>query len=200
MVHALDSRAGLAAAACQVVRRRHAERQRELRRSPRARPAAEQGRPDLGRRARRSPHADLLRSLPAGQPVRQRAQVARRVTRRPRGHLPAARAGAGDRDAGLRAHRRRAFGGLRRLQLRIPARSDQRRPGHAPRHRRRRLAPRAGGAAEADGRRGARGHAVDQARRRGAAAGRLAGAAAHQGGPRPLVPPADAGRLVRVRA
>ncbi len=29
---------------------------------------------------------------------------------------------------------------------------------------------------------------------------RLAGAAAHQGGPRPLVPPADAGCLVRVRA
>ena len=45
-------------------------------------------------------------------------------------------------------------------------------------HRRRRLAPRAGRAAEADGRRGARGHAVDQHVVDRAAAAGLAGASA----------------------
>ena len=49
----------------------------------------------LGRRARRSPHADLLRSLSRGLGVRQRAQVARRQEGRSRRHLPAARARAG---------------------------------------------------------------------------------------------------------
>ena len=88
-------------------------------------------------------------------------EVAGREARRPRGHLPAARARAGDRDAGLRAHRRRALGGLRRLQLGIAARSHQRRAGDAAHHGRRRVAPRPGGAAEADGRRRARRHAVD---------------------------------------
>ena len=84
VVHAVDAGAGLAAAAREVVRRRHAERQRQLRGPPRARAAAEQGRAHLGRGAGRPPHADLLRSVPAGQPVRQRAQVARRDARRPR--------------------------------------------------------------------------------------------------------------------
>ena len=42
--------------------------------------APQQGRDHLGRRARRSPHADLLGSLPPGQRVRERAQVARRAS------------------------------------------------------------------------------------------------------------------------
>ena len=40
--------------------------------------AAQQGGDHLGRRAGRPPHADLLRSLSRGLPVRQRAEVARR--------------------------------------------------------------------------------------------------------------------------
>ena len=61
---------------------------------------------------------DLYR---AGQPVRQRAQVARREAGRSRRALPAADPGAGDRDARLRAHRRRAlvvFGGFSAESLR----------------------------------------------------------------------------------
>ena len=54
----------------EVVRRRPAERLGQLRRSARADGAAQQGRDHLGRRAGRSPHAHLLRSLPRGQPVR----------------------------------------------------------------------------------------------------------------------------------
>ena len=74
----VDAGARLEAAAREVVRRRHAQRQRQLRRSPRARAAPQQGRAHLGRRAGRPADADLLRSLPRGEPVRQRAEVARR--------------------------------------------------------------------------------------------------------------------------
>ena len=58
-----------------------AQRQRQLPRSPRATAAPQQGRDHLGRRAGRSPHADLLRSLPRGLAVRQRPEVARRRAR-----------------------------------------------------------------------------------------------------------------------
>ena len=94
-----------------------------------ARPAPQQGRDHLGRRARRSADADLFRSASAGLDVRQRAQVARREEGRSRRDLHAARARAGDRDAGLRAHRRRAQRRVRRLQRRVAARSHQRRAG-----------------------------------------------------------------------
>ena len=118
--------------------------------------APQQGRAHLGRRARRPPHADLLRSVPPGLPVRQRAEVARRREGRPRRDLPAAHPGAGDRDAGLRAHRRGPHRRLRRLQRRVAARPHQRRAGQGARHRRRRLPARPDRPAEADGRRGAR--------------------------------------------
>ena len=78
MVAAVGHGARLAAAARQVVRRRQAQRQRQLPRSPRPRTAPQQGRAHLGRRAGRSPHADLLRSVSRGVRVRQRAEVARR--------------------------------------------------------------------------------------------------------------------------
>ena len=45
------------------------------------RAAPQQGGDHLGRRAGRSPHADLLRPVPRGLPVRQRAEVARRRAR-----------------------------------------------------------------------------------------------------------------------
>ena len=68
-------------AGCEVVRRRQAQRQRQLPRSPRAHRAPQQGGVHLGRRARRSPHADLFRSLSPGLPVRERPEVARREAR-----------------------------------------------------------------------------------------------------------------------
>ncbi len=108
-----------------------AQRQRELPRSARPHRAPQQGRDHLGRRARRSPHADLLRSAPRGLPVRERPEVARRQEGRSRRALPAADARARDRDARLRAHRRRPQRRLRRLQRRVAARSHQRRAGVA---------------------------------------------------------------------
>ena len=69
---------------------------------------AQQGRLHLGRRAGRSADADLLGSLPSGLRVRQRPQVARREARRSRRALPSADPRARDRDARLRAHRRRS--------------------------------------------------------------------------------------------
>ena len=47
--------------------------------------------------------------------VRERPEVARREKRRPRRHLHGHDAGAADRDAGLRPHRRAAHGRLRRV-------------------------------------------------------------------------------------
>ena len=131
-IAAVDAGARLEAAAREVVRRRQAEHQRQLPRPARSRlHRAQQGRDHLGRRARRSPDADLLRSAPPGLPVRQRAQVARRQERRSRRDLHAAHPRAGDRDARVRAHRRRPQRRVRRLQRRVAARSHQRRAGHA---------------------------------------------------------------------
>ena len=154
-IQAVDDGPRVEAAGCEVVRRRPAERQRQLPRPPRADGPPEQGGAHLGRRARRPPHAHLLRPPPAGLPVRQRPEVARREEGRSRRALHAAGARAGDGDAGLRPHRRRAQRGVRRIQRRVAARSHQRRAGHRARHRRRRLPPRPYRAAEADGRRGA---------------------------------------------
>ena len=49
VVHAVDARARMESSACEVVRRRDAERQRQLRRSPYPRAAAKQGGDRLGR-------------------------------------------------------------------------------------------------------------------------------------------------------
>ena len=117
---------------------------------------------------------------------------------RSRRALHAAHSRAGDRDARLRAHRRRPQRRLRRLQRRGAARSHQRRAGIRARHRRRRLSARPDRAAQADGRRGAARHAVDPARRRRASAAPASRSpVAHAGGPRSLVPRADAGRAGR---
>ena len=166
---AVDAGARLAAAAREVVRRRHSSTPAPTASTATSAPRAQQGRDHLGRRARRSPDADLLRSASPGLPVRERPEVARREEGRSRRALPAADSRAGDRDARLRAHRRRAQRRVRRLQRRVAARSHQRRAGVGARHRRRRLSPRPDRAAQADGRRGAAGHAVDPARRRRAA-------------------------------
>ena len=80
----------LEVASRRVVRRRQAERQRQLRRSPRPDRATQPRRHHLGRGAGRPPHADLLGPLPAGQRLRQRPEVARREEGRPRRPVSAA--------------------------------------------------------------------------------------------------------------
>ena len=69
-----------------------------------------------------------------------------RADRRPRRDLHADDPGAADRDAGLRPDRSAAHGGLRWLLRRGAERPDQRLPGQARDHRRRRLAARQAGA------------------------------------------------------
>ena len=60
--------------------------------------------------------------------VRQRAEGQRRQEGRPRHHLPADDPRGGLRHAGLRPHRRRALGGVRRLLARQPRRPHRRLP------------------------------------------------------------------------
>ena len=105
-------------------------------------PAPHQGGDHLGRRARRHAHADLLGPLPRGQPLRRRAQAARRrrratasrstcrwCPRRPIAMLACTRIGAPHSVV---------FGGLR---PRGAARPHPRRRVDDPDHRRRRLSP-----------------------------------------------------------
>ena len=148
----VDQRARLEhSAAREVVRRRPDQRVGQLCRSSHSVGAPQQSRSHLGRGARRSPHADVLRSVSPGQRVCERAQVAWRQEGRSRRHLHAARARAGHRDARMRAHRRAAQHRLRRIQRRLAARSHERRSMHAADHRRRRISPRCDRAVEEGG-------------------------------------------------
>ena len=149
-----------------LVRRRQDQRERELCRSARARRAPQQGGDHLGGGAGRPTHAHLLGSVPPGEHVRERAQVARGQARRPRRALSPAGSGARDCDARVRTHRCRPQRRLRRIQCGVAARPDQRCAGRPSRHCGRRLPARQSGAAQADGGRGTRGNAVDQERRR----------------------------------
>ena len=185
----------------EVVRRRQAQRQRQLPRPPRPHRAPQQGRVHLGRRARRPPDADLLRSLPPGLPVRQRAEVARR-RRRAIASRSTCRSSPSWRSRCWRARAsapctRVVFGGFSAESLRDRINDSQASVLVTADGGYRRGADRA---AQADGRRSAR-----RTRRRsstssscGARLRRHPGA--HAGRPRPLVPRADAGRAVRLRA
>ena len=88
------------------------------------------GQPDgdhLGRRRPLRRQEDHLRRTPcAGLPHRQCAEAARRQEGRPRHHLHADDPGGGLCHAGLRAHRRRPFRGLRRLLAGFAGRPHQR--------------------------------------------------------------------------
>ena len=77
--------------------------------------AQEQGCHYLGERAGRSPHAHLPAVADGSEEVRQRAEVARRQVWRSRRDLHGHVSRAADRDAGVRPHRRRALGHLRRI-------------------------------------------------------------------------------------
>ena len=197
--HAVHARARVGVAGREVVRRRPPQRRGQLPGSPRPHGAPQQGGDHLGRRARRPPHAHLLRSLPRRERVRARAARARREEGRSRRALHAADPRAGHRHARLRPPRRRAQRRVRRVQLRVAARSHQRLAMLGAGHGRRRLSTRPARAAQADGRRGAEGHAVDPARRRRPARSDGALPGAHPRGPRPLVPPADAGSRTPAR-
>ncbi len=102
-----------------LVRRRRAQRQRQLPRPPPGH-ARRQDRADL--RARRPDPAGAAHQLPraarARVPARQRAARARRAQGRPRHDLPADDSRGRGGDARLRAHRRDPLGGVRRLRAR----------------------------------------------------------------------------------
>ena len=171
-------------AVLQVVRGRHAERLVQLPGPPGRAPAwatrsRSSSRPTTAR-SRSVTYSELLaRTCRAGQ----RAEGARRQEGRPGRHLHVDVGRGRGRDAGLRAHRRHAFGGVRRLLGAEPARPHRGRRRGDGDHRRRAAARRQAAAAE--------GH-----RRRGARAGRLR---AHQERDR-LPAHRRQGRLERARA
>ena len=116
------------ASACQVVRRRPAQRRGQLRGAASQRPDPEQGGADLGGRAGRPPGAHLLGSRPRGPeaaPTRSSGWASRKGDRVAI-YLPMVPE-AVDRHARVRADRRRPLGRLRRLLGRGGPRPDQRR-------------------------------------------------------------------------
>ena len=189
MAAAVHEGARVGSAARPVVRRRAAERMRELRRPPHPRTARRnkaaiiwEGEP--GDR-RTLTYFDLYRQVSAFANV---LKSLRRDEGRPRRHLPAAHPGARDRHARVRPHRRGAQRRVRRLQRRIAPRPHQRSESAAPHHRRRRVSARPGRPAEACRRRGGPADALDRARRSWCSAGTVAVRRGIVGGPRPLVP------------
>ena len=116
-------------AVLQVVRGRHAQRVVQLPRPQRRRRPRRQGRDHLrGRRRQRHAASRYARTARAHLPHRQRAEGARRQEGRPRHHLHVDVGRGRGRDAGLRAHRRDALGGVRRLLGAEPARPHRSTP------------------------------------------------------------------------
>ncbi len=136
-------------------------------------------------RTRRRAQALVPGAAHRGLQARERAEIPRNPQRRPRDHLYAADPRGGDRDAGVCAHRRRAFGRVRRLLGQRRQGSNRGRGREDGDHGRRRLARRQPRRAQARGRQGARGRVSDRAERDllRAHRRRLRDAA----GPRPLV-------------
>ena len=197
LVQAVGHRDALDAAVGDLVRRRPAQRVVQLPRSPRGSGRRRQGRLPLGGRARRRPHDHVLGPARRGVPPRERPEVARCRQGRPGQRLPRHGARAADRDARVRSHRRRALGGVRRLQRRGAARPHQRCRGHGADHGRRSLAARHRRAAQGQRRRGGASVSLDRARDHRAA---LRQRARLHRGPGPLVPRARRRPAGRVRA
>ncbi len=175
----------MGAALRQVVPRRQAQHRLQLRRPACRERARRQGRVPLGRRARRRPARDHLRRPEArGRAVRERAEGARRRQGNAGRDLHGDGPRGADRDARLRAARRAAHRRLRRLLGRLALRQARRHGLQGADHPGRGLAPRLGGLAEDDGRRGDGGGARDRALARPAPHGRRG---ADDRGPRPLV-------------
>ena len=139
----------------QVVRGRHAQRRRQLRRPPCRGRAGRPGGLPLGGRAGRHPDHHLCRPAGRGVPGRQRADRARRAGRRQGGHLPAHDPRGRRGHAGLRPPGRAAHGGVRRLLLRRAAQPHPRLRRPLRRHGGRRLPAGRGQRPQAGGRRGA---------------------------------------------
>ena len=164
----------------EVVRRRPHQRGVQLRRPARRGRQGRQGRAALGRRAGgRHPRHHLRRAEGPGLPGRQRPDRARRRDRRPGRDLPADDPRGRRGDAGLRAHRRTAHRGLRRLLLRGARLPRRRLRGEGDHHLRRWLPPRRAVGAQAGGRRGRR-----QGRRAGPAGRQGARRTPHRSGRR----------------
>ncbi len=137
-----------------VVRRRQDQHRLQLPGPPRADLAAQQARPDLGRRERRPPHVLLPCPQPGSVQVFQRAPQHGRQEGRPGYHLHGPRARAAHRHARLRQDRRGPFRRLRRLLGRGAARADRRQPVDRRDHLRRQLHERQDRRAQEDPRRG----------------------------------------------
>ena len=106
----------------QVVRGRRHQRRLQLHRPPPAQ-ARQADRDHLGRRRPVAIQAHQLSGAARrGLPVRQHPAQPQRREGRPRHHLPADDPGGRLCDAGLRAHRRHPFGGVRRLLTRLAGR------------------------------------------------------------------------------
>ena len=142
-------------AVLQVVRRRHAERLLQLPGPQRRAWPGRQDRHHLRGRRRQRQQGQLQRAAGHGGPLCQRAEGAWREEGRRRRHLHADERGGRGRDAGLRAHRRHALGGVRRFQRAKPARPHRRRRRGDGDHRRRAGARRQTPAAEGHRRRSA---------------------------------------------
>ena len=139
----------------QVVRGRHAQRLRQLRR-PASEDPRRPGRHHLGRRRPDDGREDHLPpAARARVQVRQRAQGQWRQEGRPRHHLPADDPGGGLRHARLRPHRRGALRGVRRLLARQPRRPHRRCRLQIHRHGGRGRARRPADPAQEEHRRGA---------------------------------------------
>ena len=119
-----------------LVRGRNAQRLVQLHRPPSAAARRANRDPVGGRRSRRGSPRHLPRIARGGVPARQRAEGARRQEGRPRHDLSADDPRGGDRDAGLRPHRRDPFGRLRRLLARQPCRPHPGLPLDGADHRR----------------------------------------------------------------
>ena len=152
-VHARARR--IEGAVLQVVRGRRAQRLVQLPRPQSRERQRREDRDHLRGRRRRGDQGHVSRAACTRLPVRQRAQVARRQKGRSRHHLHADVGRGRRRDAGMRAHRRDAFGGVRRLLGQVAAGAHHRRRRHRRHHRRRAGARRQASAAQGDRRRGA---------------------------------------------
>ena len=194
---ALGRRDDLGSALGQVVRRRPAERGLQLPRPTRRGRRRRQGRLLLGGRAGRGAGHHLPGAARRGLPVRERPQGARRPQGRSGRDLPGHGPRAPGRDACLRADRRPALGGVRRVLVRGAPRPHHRCGGQGPDHRGRRLPPRGRRPAQGERRRGPEGVSDDRARRHGPSDRRRA--RVHRG-TGPLVPRPGRGAVDGVRA
>ena len=159
----------LRGAVLQVVHRRQAERLLQLPRPPRRGRPRRPRRLPLARRGGRGARRHLRRPAPRRPAAGQRAQGPRHRPGRRGRDLPADDPRGRRRDARLRADRRAAQRGLRRLLAGLGEGADGVLRGQGADHRRRRAPQGQDGAGQARGRRLPRRPAVDRDGRRGAA-------------------------------